>query len=60
MLQQISNNITSSYTPNLYAYFIAFNDNNYNYAAALAVVLAFVTFIFSFGFLRITQRYSGV
>jgi len=60
MLQQISNNITSSYTPNLYAYFIAFNENNYNYAAAIAVVLAFVTFILSFGFLRVTQRYSGV
>lgn len=59
-LQSISNNITSSYTPNLYAYFIAFSENNFNYTAALAVVLALVTFVFSFGFLRLTQRFSGV
>jgi len=60
VLQSISNNITSSYTPNLYAYYIAFNENNFNYTAALAVVLALVTFVFSFGFLRLTRRYSGV
>lgn len=60
VLQSISNNITSSYTPNLYAYFIAFSENNFNYTAALAVVLALVTFVFSFGFLRLTRRYSGV
>ncbi len=60
VLSQISNSITSTYTPNLYAYFTAFNDNNYYYTAALSVVLAIVTFIFSFGFLRLTQRQSGV
>jgi multiple sugar transport system permease protein len=60
VLQSISNNITSSYTPNLYAYYIAFSENNFNYTAALAVVLALVTFVFSFGFLRLTRRYSGV
>ena len=56
----ISNNISSSYTPNLYAYNVAFGDNNYYYAAAIAVVLALVTFVFSFGFLRLTQRQAGV
>ncbi len=60
VLTQISNAITSTYTPNLYAYFTAFNNNNYYYTAALSVVLAVVTFIFSFGFLRLTQRQSGV
>ena len=60
VLSQISNAITSTYTPNLYAYFTAFNNNNYYYTAALSVVLAIVTFIFSFGFLRLTQRQSGV
>lgn len=60
VLSQISNSITSTYTPNLYAYFTAFNNNNYYYTAALSVVLAIVTFIFSFGFLRLTQRQSGV
>ena len=52
--------ISSSYTPNLYAYNIAFGNNNYYYAAAVSVVLAVVTCILSFGFLRVTQRQSGV
>ncbi len=60
VLSQISNSITSTYTPNLYAYFTAFSNNNYYYTAAISVVLAIVTFIFSFGFLRLTQRQSGV
>lgn len=60
VLQAISNNISSSYTPNLYAYFTAFSNNNYYYASAIAVVLALVTFVLSFGFLRITQRQAGV
>jgi multiple sugar transport system permease protein len=60
VLSAISNNISSSYTPNYYAYFTAFGNNNYYYAAAMAVVLALVTFVFSFGFLRVTQRQAGV
>lgn len=60
VLTQISNSITSTYTPNLYAYFTAFSNNNYYYTAALSVVLAVVSFILSFGFLRLTQRQSGV
>ena len=60
VLTTISNNISTSYTPNLYAYYTAFSNNNYYYAAAIAVVLALVTCILSFGFLRITQRQAGV
>lgn len=60
VLTAISNSISSSYTPNLYAYNTAFGNNNYYYAAALSVVLAFFTCILSFGFLRVTQRQSGV
>ncbi|HLI05617.1 MAG TPA: sugar ABC transporter permease [Ktedonobacteraceae bacterium] len=60
VLGAISNNISSSYTPNIYAYYTAFGNNNYYYAAAIAVVLALVTFVLSFGFLRITQRQAGV
>lgn len=60
VLNSISNNVTSYYTPNFYAYFTAFSDNNYAYTAALCVVLALVSFVFSFGFLRLTRRYSGV
>lgn len=60
VLSAISNNISSSYTPVLYAYNTAFNYNNYNYAAALSVVLALVICVLSFGFLRVTQRQAGV
>ena len=60
VLSSISNNISVSYTPNLYAYNTAFGNNNYYYAAAISVVLALVTCVFSFGFLRITQRQAGV
>jgi multiple sugar transport system permease protein len=60
VLTKISNNITISYTPNLYAYNTAFSNNNYYYAAAITVVLALVTCVFSFGFLRITRRQAGV
>jgi multiple sugar transport system permease protein len=60
VLSAISINISTSFTPVLYAYNSAFANNNYYYAAALSVVLALVTFAFSFGFLRVTQRQSGV
>lgn len=60
VLSSISNNVTTGYTPNLYAYYTAFNNNNYYYTSALCVILAVVSFILSFGFLKFTQRYSGV
>jgi len=60
VLLAISNNISTSFTPVLYAYNAAFAYNNYYYAAALSVVLALVTFVFSFGFLRVTRRQAGV
>src|SRR6266568_2999947 len=60
VLSTISNNISTSYTPNLYAYYTAFSNNNYYYGAAIAVVLALVTFVLSFGFLHVTRRQAGV
>src|ERR1700729_2200807 len=56
VLRAITDNISSSYPPNLLAYTQAFTANNPNYAAAIAVVLAIGTFILSFGFLRLVQR----
>jgi multiple sugar transport system permease protein len=56
VLRTIASTISSSYTPNLFAYTQAFVTNNPNYAAAIAVVLAIGTFILSFGFLRLVQR----
>ena len=43
-------------TPNTYIYQIASQDANYSYAAALAVVLALVTFSFSAFFLFLMQK----
>lgn len=60
VLSTISNNISTSYTPNFYAYYTAFGNNNYYYAATIAVVLAVVTSVLSFGFLRVTRRQAGV
>jgi len=52
MLRAATGNITSTYTPNMSAYHQAFLINDYNYAAAQAVLLAVVTFVLSFGLLR--------
>ena len=60
VLSTISNNISTSYTPNLYAYYTAFGNNNYYYGAVIAVVLALVTCVLSFGFLHVTRRQAGV
>jgi multiple sugar transport system permease protein len=48
VLRALTPNITSTYTPNMYAYSVAFAQNNYNLAAAVAVGLAAITFVFSF------------
>jgi multiple sugar transport system permease protein len=60
VLKQISTSITADFTPNLYAYNVAFANNDYHYAAALAVELAVVTFTFSYLFMRLVRRHSGV
>jgi multiple sugar transport system permease protein len=43
-------------TPNTYLYQIAAQDANYSYAAALAIIVAGVTFVFSTVFLRMVGR----
>jgi multiple sugar transport system permease protein len=48
--------ISDNYTPNIYAYNYAFSYSAFNYSAAIAFTLAFVAFIFSYGFFRIAQR----
>jgi len=60
VLSTISNNISTSFTPVYYTYTTAFGNNNYYYTAALSVVLAVITCIFSFSVLRVTQRQAGV
>jgi multiple sugar transport system permease protein len=52
--------VPDSITPNTYIYKIASVDANYYYAAALAVVLALVTFSSSAVFLRYVNRSQNV
>jgi len=58
VLRTITTNITSTYTPTIASYSAA-SANDYSYAAALSVLIALVSFILSFGFLRITSRWNG-
>jgi multiple sugar transport system permease protein len=56
VLQPLTTAIDSSFTPNLAAYNQAFGQNNPNLAAAMAVIVAVIGFVFSFGFLRLVNR----
>ncbi|GAB2508291.1 carbohydrate ABC transporter permease [Paramicrobacterium agarici] len=58
VLQTVAPAIDSQYTPNLSAYTTAFAYNDYNVAAAQAVLIAVVAFVLSFAFLRLTNRKS--
>ncbi|WP_270416453.1 carbohydrate ABC transporter permease [Bifidobacterium pseudolongum] len=42
------NSISSSYTPNMYAYTLSFSGGQSNYAAALAIVMAVITMIIAY------------
>ena len=59
VLRQISSNISSTYTPNMLAYAVA-SGNNYQQAAAISVVIAVITFVLSFGFMRLTSKRAGL
>ncbi len=51
--------VTTSYTPNLYAYYLAFTNQQINYAAAVSFMLGFVILVLSFGVLAVTRRGRG-
>lgn len=55
VFQSFSSAVTSSFTPNMSVYATASIPNT-NLAAAISVVLALVTFVLSFSFLKLTQR----
>ncbi len=59
VLRQISSNISSTFTPNMLAYTVA-SGNNYQQAAAISVVIAVITFVLSFGFMRLTAKRAGL
>lgn len=52
--------LPADYTPNMYAFALAFSYSQFNYAATIAFSLAFVVFIGSFGFLFLTRRQNGL
>jgi multiple sugar transport system permease protein len=59
LLQTISPNaISSSYTPNLYAYTLAFVNRDVNYAATIAFALGFVIMVVSF-VVQLAQQRKG-
>ncbi|WP_114558856.1 carbohydrate ABC transporter permease [Desertihabitans aurantiacus] len=58
VLSTVAPDVDSEYTPNLSAYTTAFAYNDYNVAAAQAVLIALVAFALSFLFLRLTNRRS--
>ncbi|MGG7463145.1 MULTISPECIES: carbohydrate ABC transporter permease [unclassified Plantibacter] len=59
VLAQISSNISSTFTPNMLAYSLA-GGNNYPQAAAVSVLIAIVTFVLSFGFMKLTSRKAAL
>lgn len=52
--------ISSSYTPNIYAYSLAFSYSQFNYASAISFALGLIVFIFSYVFLFFTRKRNGV
>lgn len=55
ILSQVAPSVSSTFTPIMAAQQSAAG-NNYNYAAAQSIILALVTLVLSFAFLRFTQR----
>lgn len=56
VLKSISNNVSSSFTPNMSIYFASTTGNNPNYASAMAVLLGVVTLLISILLLRVGRK----
>ncbi len=48
--------ISSSFTPNFYAYTLAFTGQQYNYSAAISFLLGGVTAVLAYAFMLVTSR----
>ncbi|AZZ53238.1 MULTISPECIES: carbohydrate ABC transporter permease [Rathayibacter] len=55
-----SGSIDASYTPNIYAYTLAFSYNQFNYASAISFALGLVVFLGSYLFLMATKKRNGL
>ncbi len=61
LLQPLNNSvITNSYTPNIFAYHLAFSYQQYNYAASISFALGAVVFAAAYVFLFATRRRSAL
>ena len=54
------NAIDAAYTPNLYAYNLAFSYQQFNYASAISFALGLLVFLTSIIFLIVTRKKSGL
>ena len=52
------NVINSSFTPNFYAYTLAFTGQQYNYSAAISFLLGGVTAVLAYAFMLLAGRRS--
>lgn len=52
--------IPASYTPNMYAYSLAFSYSQFHYASTIAFALGIVVFVGSYLFLFLTRKQSGL
>lgn len=59
VLQPNAHTIDQSFTPNLYAYYLAFGQTDFNKSAAVSVVTMLLTVVLAAGFIRLTARSSG-
>jgi multiple sugar transport system permease protein len=60
LLYNLARSIISSYfTPNFYAYTLAFVAQQYNYSAAISFLLGAVTAVISYVFMLLTSRRSA-
>jgi len=48
--------INNAYTPNMYAFSLAFNNAQFDYSSAISISLAAIVFIVSFGFFYLNRR----
>jgi multiple sugar transport system permease protein len=56
ILSRYTQAVSLGYTPNIYAYNLAFSQSQFNYSAAVSFALALVVFIASYGFFAFNRR----
>ncbi len=56
ILSRFTTGISNGYTPNLYAYSVAFNNAQFNYSSAISITVAVIVFAVSFGFISLNRK----